>query len=45
MLKVKENGLDDKQEKRVKNMKSRGIQHQNTLILLNSTVIKKESTE
>ena len=36
MLKVRENTLDDKQEKRLKRMKTCGIQHQNTICILNS---------
>ena len=36
MLKVRENTLDDKQEKRLRIMKRVGIQHQNTVCILNS---------
>ena len=36
MLKIRVNTLDDKQEKRLKIMKRTGINHKNTVCLLNS---------
>ena len=41
MIKIREPILDDKQEKRLKLMKKTRIQHQNTICILGSNILKK----
>ena len=45
MLKIREPIFDEKQEKRLKLMKKVGIQHNNTICILGSTILKKPDTE